>query len=265
MEVNAETERTTYGKWKISMVTQVEKSITHEEDGTMLSIPILFIETTITKLLDMFGQPVSDAIALIGPSPGEMDAFWNAAKKQVIAKNTIEMWEREEPWKDLIWNPNNLPREHIESLERYFPVSGWIGTTPEAPLRRNRREVTEDMTIREMNLMIGHTNADYEIMLHERMVAIQAGVLPENHPLPDRKDCVIIQLIVESMESMSRIGKSVPTIEIHNNDNDNDDSKPAAKKRRENNFNGLENQLEEGSVEEAKGFASGSSAGKSSA
>jgi hypothetical protein len=97
------------------------------------------------------------------------------------------------------------------------------------------------------------------------MVAIQAGVLPENHPLPEKKDCVIIQLIVESMESMSRIGKSVPTTEIHNNDNDNDDSKPAAKKRRENNFNGLENQLEEGSIEEAKGFASGSSAGKSSA
>lgn len=208
-----------HSMWEVKQTLVVKEHQLEDPDIGMYMIPVLHIETIISKISIGADVPI---IITYRPDKCEVNALWIKVHSEAAAIGMRATWTADEPWKLLIWNKED-PRLSDERKEHILEQSRSLMW---------RREVLGNMSF----------------MISDRTKKFTDGTC---------NGAPIVLMLVE--ERAHR--KSARSGERESKRSNNNEQCEPNKRHRI----GHENLLEAGSVEEAKGVASGSSDGRSSA
>jgi hypothetical protein len=244
-DAEAETGIKMYGTWSVKQCIIVREYRMTDPDIGDYTIPVLKIRTWISKV--SLGRGTRIYIPM-EPDQCEINAFWMDVYQFVVQHVTERQWLYDEPWKTMVWGSGEkkelLSEQHLKSPAwRLAFHAGTNGMTPED------RKMTAELR--------------YARILYTPREGVEG--------IQDGKP-VALMMVLEHFEQQKRL---LPVREAEMSEEE--DSKPAAKRNNEHlpeeeqgrsrkkRRSGHENLLEEGSVAEAKGFASGPSGGESNA
>jgi hypothetical protein len=237
-EIEARTGVKLYSMWEVKQTLVVKEHQMEDPDVGMYMIPVLHIDTIIAKTRLGRNTPI---LIPFDPEVREVNAMWDEVHLAAAARSLRETWTADEPWKFIVLGRADpqMSEERKQRLIEQGRSNNWIYEFQRDIDLETQEERTTDIGLNLTNFLLADRtkNPNYKG---------EYGGMP-----------LILML----------------TIEWNQQRQDLEDRKPAAKRSVDKEQSGPnktrrfghENLLEEGSVEEAKGVARGSSDGRSSA
>lgn len=251
-KAEAKTGIKSYGNWIVKQTLVVMEHQLEDPDIGVYMIPVLHITTVVSKLNLGNGYPIFIEMT---PDQCEINALWHEVFVFVAGYLLKELWIKDDTWKSVIWDDPVMDDERKNRLSKQIRSDIWMRTFRAGSTGKTMRERNQDMDARNAEFLLQPRIgvADVEMGMPIAMMLVLEHFGRQKNLDPPK--------VQEPLNEMNVEEDRKPAAKRSNEDSPTEEGEGPKKKRRI----GHENLSEEGSVEEAKGFASGSSAGESSA